>query len=747
MKNRLFISFLFISLGLIYPQQVSNWKFYTDMKYVNDLKISGEGFWSATNGGAFYFNSRDSSFITLRREEGLQGVSLTSLCMDNSGKIWFGGSEGTIDVYNPASNSVHNILDIFNSDKTLKQVNSLSASGDTILAATDFGISLINSENYTFYDTFTKLGILPSSLKINSAAKFDVIYACTDVGLAVQKKGSRNLSVPESWDVFQIGSGLPSDRVLKTVKYQNFILASTDAGLSAFNGSAWSPFLPELNSMISDIEVSGDSLFILSADRIYLYTNSLLTEIYSSAVNLISIEFASRMGMLAATGNGVLRTSSGDYIYPNSPQANKFFSLAVDNESNLWVASGQDPQGVGFFMYNGELWTNYNTANTPKLPTNSYFAAYVAPDNTKYFGNWGRGFARMKNNQLDIFDAGNTDIIGQDVDPEYIVISGFAADSRNNLWILNSFAGSRQSLSMLTPDSLWYHFSVPAAQNIYLGRMHFLVIDQYDTKWYCSQDILKQGLFYFNENKTYDDPSDDKSGFLNKTNNLVDNLITAIAVDLRGDIWVGTGLGLNIISNQESILTSTSNLSITEVFSLRQQSINCIAVDPLNQKWIGTNQGLQVLNSDGSQLIASYTTKNSPLPTNEIKSIAIDRKTGRIYVGTDLGLVSFDTPSIEPKESYSELLLYPNPFVLNGGDTQLKIGNLIKDSEVKVLTLTGKLVKYLESETEASPGGDIAFWDGTDTQGNFVSSGIYFIVAFDKEGNNIVTGKVAVIKE
>jgi hypothetical protein len=135
------------------------------------------------------------------------------------------------------------------------------------------------------------------------------------------------------------------------------------------------------------------------------------------------------------------------------------------------------------------------------------------------------------------------------------------------------------------------------------------------------------------------------------------------------------------------------------------------------------------------------------LPTNEIKSIAIDRKTGRIYVGTDLGLVSFDTPSIEPKESYSELLLYPNPFVLNGGDTQLKIGNLIKDSEVKVLTLTGKLVKYLESETEASPGGDIAFWDGTDTQGSFVSSGIYFIVAFDKEGNNIVTGKVAVIKE
>jgi len=144
-------------------------------------------------------------------------------------------------------------------------------------------------------------------------------------------------------------------------------------------------------------------------------------------------------------------------------------------------------------------------------------------------------------------------------------------------------------------------------------------------------------------------------------------------------------------------------------------------------------------------LIASYSTENTPLPTNEIKSIAIDSKTGRIYVGTDLGLVSFDTPSIEPKESYSELLLYPNPFILDSKGIQLNIKNLIRDSEIKILTLTGKLVKYLEAETEASPGGDIAFWDGTDTEGNFVSSGIYIVVAFDKEGNNLVTGKIAVI--
>ncbi len=747
MKKRKIISFILLSFSLTFAQQISNWKFYTDMKKVNDLKASSVGFWSATDGGAFYYDAEKDSFAALRRNDGLIGVSLTSLCIDNEGKIWFGGNGGTIDVYNPSQKSVHTVLDILNSDKTLKQINSLFVSGDTIIAATDFGISLLDAKNFTFYDTFTKLGTFPSNYIINSAVKFDLIYACTDQGIAVQKRGAPNLSTPESWDVFRTTEGLPSPRVFKLIKYQELILAATDAGMSVFNGSLWNNFLPELIGSISDIEVSGDSLVILSQNRIYLYFGGALTEIYASAVDLISIEFSSALGMLASTNIGVLRISTGEYIYPNGPHANTFVDLAIDRESNLWVASGPDLRGAGFFKYDGDSWLNYNTSNTPQLPTNNYFVAYTAPDNTKYFGNWGGGFARLRDNQIDIFTTNNTDLEGQQGAPAYLVISGFATDSRNNLWVLNSYAVSGKQLSMMTPDSIWLHYANPAAQNSYMRAQHYLAIDQYDTKWYCSQDPSREGLFYFNENKTYEDLSDDKSGFLNNTDGLSDNFITAVVTDLRGDIWIGTGFGVNIISNQQSILTSTPNPSVTTVFSLRQQSINCIAVDPLNQKWIGTNQGLQVVNSDGSRLITSYNTENTILPTNEIKSIAIDSKTGRVFVGTDLGLVSFDTPSIEPKESFSELLLYPNPFVLNNNSNQLKIKNLIRDSEVKILTLTGKLVKYIEAETENSPGGDIAFWDGTDQEGNFVSSGVYFVVAFDKEGNNVISGKIAVIKE
>jgi hypothetical protein len=41
----------------------------------------------------------------------------------------------------------------------------------------------------------------------------------------------------------------------------------------------------------------------------------------------------------------------------------------------------------------------------------------------------------------------------------------------------------------------------------------------------------------------------------------------------------------------------------------------------------------------------------------------------------------------------------------------------------------------------------VALWDGRDEFGELVSSGIYFIVAFDQEGNDVAKTKIAVLRE
>jgi hypothetical protein len=327
--------------------------------------------------------------------------------------------------------------------------------------------------------------------------------------------------------------------------------------------------------------------------------------------------------------------------------------------------------------------------------------------------------------------------------PEFLVITGFARDSQGNTWVLNYWAGDRNTLSLTTPDNVWYHFIVPAEPSISLEGKYNLAIDQYDTKWYYLNSTSTAGLYYFNENKTFENPADDKSDYISTIDGLNSNTIRSVVVDRRGEVWVGTSIGVNVISNTSTIPNSSNpQLRLSSVFAVRQQSVNAIAVDPLNQKWIGTSEGLLLLNSDGSRLLAALNSDNSPLLSDQIQSIAIDENAGIIYVGTDEGLTSFETPYIKPLESFEELFVYPNPFYLKDNSRLLTIDGLIKDTEIKILSLSGKLINEF-----SSPGGRTAYWDGTDSDGNIVGTGIYLIVAFDQDGNSVITGKVAVVRE
>ncbi len=724
-----------------FAQQFSNWKNYTDMKVTNDLVLSTQGVWAATQGGAYFYNPSDNTFKTFSKAEGLNGTSLTSIGIDSYNKIWFGSANGMIDIFDPSTNSFHSILDIFNSDKTNKQINDISVSGDTVFIATDFGISLIDSKNYSFYDTFFKFGNFSSNIRVNSILVSNLIYAATDAGVAIQKLGAKNLSAPESWNVFNQTNGLPTGGINKLVLFNNTLIAGTNQGLYIFDGSAWQTYLGVTNLQIIDLLTVGSTLYVLSPSMVYMSDGSSISEMTALSNIPSKLAYSNDAGILVATNKGLLKQNN--LIFPNGPAANQFPNMIVDKNGNLWSASGKDLGGVGFYNYNGIEWKTYDVEHYPELLQNGYYEIYVSSDNTIFAGNWGQGFAKLKNNKIDRFDAQNTQLIGIPINNNFIVITGFAEDTKNNLWILNYWPADRKTLSMLTPDSTWYFFTIPAEQNQIIEKHYKLLIDQNETKWYISQDAARSGLFYFNEKGTYLDASDDVSGYLTTSNGLTNNSISDIAIDRREDLWVGTSLGVNILTNLNSVLTSANpQFRITSSFSVRQQTINAIAVDPLNQKWVGSNEGLFLLSTDGTQLLATLNSKNSPLLSDKIQSLTIDEKTGRVYVGTDAGLTSFDTPAILPVESFNGLNIYPNPFIIKDGNQLATIDGLIRDTDIKVITISGKLVRAF-----SSPGGRTAFWDGRDDNGNLVNSGVYIVIAFDQEGNSVETGKIAVLRE
>ncbi|KUG24822.1 hypothetical protein ASZ90_005366 [hydrocarbon metagenome] len=751
MVKSIALSLLFFHLftNLSLGQGIGTWQSFSSKKEIVAVtSLDDNHIWCATTGGAFMFENSSESFLQLGTSDGLSNPLLTSVAADKLNQIWFGtqlgAQPGMLNVYNFENGLVRKINDIINSNFAQKNINQINVSGDTVLVSTAFGLSLINPNNYSFYDTFIKFGDFPATISIKSSAKFNRFFVITNNGVAVQKINSTNLSAPESWDSYFFGSGLPANNAYALVRFNNDILIATSSGVLKFENNSWQPFV--LSGIDArNIATSQNELYITSLEsgrnKIYKYSLGSTSVAFENAENfgINDIHVTASGIIFAATNSGLLKIQSNSYdlIVPDGPANNAFLSLAADNNGELWVGTGDDVYGIGVMHFNGINWDLLSRESNPEIITNSYHKVYAGSDNTKYFCNWGRGLTVLKDNVITNYTAQNSNIAGVPADPTFLAISDVKTDSKGNIWVVNHQSAERKPLSVITTsgDAHGFEFKNPVVTESDLA--YHLEIDQYDTKWFAIT-VGNVGLYYFNENGTINNPNDDKMGLIRTIDGLVSNSISALALDQRGALWVGTNLGVSIIPNP-----STPTSRITTVLGLRQQTITDIKVDPLNQKWVGTMQGLFHLSEDGTVVINSYNSENSPLPSNEIKSIAVDGVNGIVYVGTDFGLSALKTTSVSPRESFDELFIYPNPVKVSKDFNQnITIEGLIANSSIRVLSITGKLVREI-----VTPGGRIAFWDGKDMDGNFVASGIYLIVAYDEDGSNVAKAKVAILRE
>lgn len=739
MKRILLISITLVSFSLNFAQ-IGKWENYTNQSDVTSITLSSTGIWAGTSGGVFFYDNLNQ-FKQFNLLNGLKELSINTIEKDNSGKIWIGGKAGYISVYDPSQDIFNTIVTIALSDKTQKQINKIVSSGNKIYVCTDFGLSIIDANTLSFGDTYSKFGTFGIDSKVNNVLPLDTLWVATEKGIAVQKSSFSNYLDPQTWWNFTTSLGLPSNDIRTIVKFRDSIFVGTSSGLAIFTNNIFEVSFNSIlgNKKINDLKVKGDSLLILTDNLLAVYHNSNLNVAYENYyLNLREVEFIGNK-IFIASSNGIIRIEglSISSIYPPGPNSNFFPSIAVDEKGQVWAASGKDVVLKGFYRLSKDGWKNFTTSEYPEMGTNAIHRVKVTSGNTIWALGWGNGLIRVTNDtQLVRFSRSNVNgLNGVSENPNFVVIKSLAEDSKGNIWMLNYRASDNRSLIKLSKDSTWEFFVNEI--NPALVVTEDLVIDQNDTKWILLEKAGQfqniEGIVYFNEYgkmpSTWGFISPDK--FENKT-------LTSIAVDLRNEIWIGTNQGTYIIPNP-----TKPTERISSIYILRTQYINCITVDQLNNKWIGTTKGVWVLSPDGSQLIAQYNTKNSPLPDDNIKSIAIDNNSGTVYIGTDFGMASFNSFSIKPKESFDNLKIYPNPFIVNESQNiNLVIDGLVKNSTIKILTIAGDFVTEL-----TTPGGRVAVWNGRDKNSNPVPSGIYFIVAYSEDGEQIATGKVAIIRK
>lgn len=743
---RIFTCFLFFLVYSSFAQNLvlEKWISYTSLINVLSSDYDKENrIWSATNGGVFTYNPLNNNYISYNNTNGLYSSESKAIKYNYfTNEIYLGTTNGVLSIFQ--GSKWMNILDIKNSSLTNPQISNFYFTDSIVYIVGDFGLTTFDPRKKVFLKTPARLGNIPSGTPAYDCLIFqDTLWVATGVGLA-KISTKMNISNPSNWEnVTHIdGDNNPSVR----------FLVSLNDSLYAFSDTTIYKW--EKNNFISVTKLSSydviNSVKVFEQKIIYSTPYAIRTLTGEMYFYYLSSPNQEKVNSFAISSNGILsihlenngilfydmKTQTRKHFLPNSPASNLFSFLVVDEMGAVWSGTETDPRGQGIMRLDQGIWTNLNTFLFPEITSNHYFKL-TAVGNKIYASSFGSGLLEITTfgDSLSFkkFDQTNSPLTGIIQDNKYIIVQQTQFDTKDSLlWIVNYSNGNPGYLLIAKDNNDNFYPFLHSVERNY----HHLVIDHYGTKWIASSD--GRGLIYFNENKTLEDSSDDITGDLKRLVSLPSNVVSTLSIDKFGYLWCGTSQGIFIIINPESVLKGNAPI-IRKLNVLSDQSIFCIYVDPLNNKWIGTTDGIYVLSSDGFELIANFNKNNSPLISNEIISITSNPTTGIFYFGSRYGLVSATSLIVKPLPNY-DISIYPSPFYPKK-DNYLVIDGLAHETEIKILTINGDFVQNLATSSRK------ALWDGKNSRGEYVATGIYLISAKSFTNSESAIFKIAVVNE
>lgn len=728
----------------------AKWENYTDMKNIISISpVPGTNLaYCASNGGIFLTDISTGNILgKYTTINGLLSNDITAAIIDNNNRLWVGAADGSISILNLSNNSWKYIYDIRNSNEANKGVYGFTLYNSFIYIATGYGIQKVSTSTFNFVDApYYQLGVINPKTKVFSLCILNnSLYAATASGIAYAYIINSNLNDPNKWSNF-ISAPLNTN-VITITGYDNKIFAGSGTGFWYFDGTIWSAYP---NSGVSSTactyaKVISNKLYFISGNKVFFASAQDLANItqFQGTGNYTTLaEDYLYNAILGTSDKGISANVSNNYrfVFPNGPFKNSFDQITIDTDGNLWAAGGD--LNAGFYKFDGSTWTNYLTSTNPEIGTSNFFRRIFSGGNTVWALSYGGGAVMIQNGVvMKFYSPANSTLPGIPADPLYCTPFGGAIDNVGNTWFSFYVTNTSSSLYAFTGDSNMT--GIPNPSMIGTPNLEDIAIDSYNTKWIVSGESSPRGLYYFNENNgayIY--------GFYNLNDFSVDD-VTDVIVDRNNEIWISTNNGVFIISNPLGAIQNPNSKPIPQKLGIISGNLkvpfteNCktITVDILNQKWIGTqNNGVFHLSDDGSTLLEQFNTTNSPLLSNSVNTIEVSKKNGVAYIGTLKGLSAYQTNAIEPLAEFDKIICSPNPYLVPA-NVDLKIDGLIENSSVKIITLSGEVINEF-----LSPGGKIATWDGRDKKGNIIPSGIYIVVAYNKDGSKVGKGKLAVVK-
>ncbi|MCF7824887.1 MAG: T9SS type A sorting domain-containing protein [Candidatus Marinimicrobia bacterium] len=769
--------FILCSLTSIGFGQVGTWESIPTLTEIRSILPLEDKVFLSSDGGILSFEKATKTF-----EMGIDGIQSTNLdqnilYVDEDSLLWIGArSPGPIiEVYDLES-GLKKPIEFVNLD----EINSFTQVGDSIYASyhdgLDGGLLLFRkgTSKIEYLDQFSNFSSV-TSLDLgeaNDVTSLDsILIFRTSKNLLWSKLGGTNLKDPSNWNVVDIPQG--TLKISKLISSGRKLYIAIDKYIYEYNFSNYSQIhysATTINDLKQD-SVNPDRLVYTTSSGVYELDLVMNTENQLLAHADIQAVAASRDEIWLSSSSDFLGSfQDGEYSVhsANRPRDHLFNKMIVDWEGKL-IAGAYN----GISIRNDQGWRTIQSGsqtgsfnmelydwNSMIVDTLAYTGNAVVEDMVNdhsgdlYISLQGRGVLKLGSdlNGESVFYTSADGTLEPTFDSETFVLPGqMAVDSKNNVWLTNKLIRDGQSsITILGADSGVYHIN-QYQDGMDSRTVKSIAIDQNDFIWVGSQvraELQATGGIHFISLK--DSLGSDMHldvSLLSGSPPLGDNDILQLEVDAQNTLWILTSAGVqsmalpdkwlntNELKNWAALYMTSRDPDYYYYWQLTDYNVTGIEIDQRGNKWfLSSNAGFHVLQNNGRWINDGYgyNTSNSDLLDDAVYSIAFDSQSGRAYISTSKGISVLNTPFANPREDYSDMHIYPQPFTPRIHE-RVVIQGLMDNSSIKIMTVAGKLVRALTSENNEVQGYE-AQWDGRDAQGDIVGSGVYLLIIFNEDG-------------
>lgn len=774
MKHSFTIITLFLCSLLAQAQLPMNgWQTHFSYNDVTQIEQSTDKIYAVSGNALFSVDKEDGNIQTYSKLTGLNGNTVAAIkYIPEEQMLIIFYRDGNIDLMDQQER-VSNIPDLYNTQSSInKEVNAVAVQGETAYMAMDFGVVALNVKREEIADTYY-IGADAQAVDVLAVDVMnDTIYAASARHVYCASIKS-NMVDYANWKSL---AQLPDSKAISDLAcFGNRLYLVGDSMLFRQDGEVWQPLLTD--QKVIALEAADEKLFAMTTEGTWVYhldgAAPTYLDLFYNSLDM-AYETGQQLYWFAARGHGVgqysVEQNARNEFRPDGPMSNIPYRLRFQNGRLFMLQGGYmaefyERDGAVAFYEDGQ-WTNYyqyyfRDDSRIGRYTQDYVDVAVDPaDKTHFFvASFGYGLIEFRGDEYyKRYMPDNSPLQTMiAAEPEkYTWVESMVYDKEGNLWMLNY---TNQGVKVLQANGEWAVISNAATNN--LPRTKDLLIDNQNTNRKIIIRTYKgenngPGIGIFDDNGTIDNQRDDRAAthtrFTDNFGNTVDyEILYGAAQDLDGGLWVGTNNGVIYFDNPANLLESNAcrRLTIARTdgsgladYLFNEEHVTAVAVDGANRVWFGTRTSgvylMSFADMNNPEEIYHFTVDNSALLSNEILSIAINPNSGEVFIGTSNGLVSFQSDAAEAKEDYSSAYAYPNP-VRQDFQGVITIAGLMENSVVKITDNAGNLV------CETRSNGGVAVWDGKDTKGRRVRTGVYMAMCLSAETQQHTLVKILII--